>query len=131
VSDYSSVLNDAYPGPYVTVRLTSLDSVEQWPGVLDTGSDITIIPSHLVQALNLQPFSDDIDLYDAGGKKTENAYEYHVDIYFEGFNFPDLMVTSTPYPVVLIGRDALNDLIATFDGPAGQFDLVRPSPANP
>lgn len=124
--NYSSVLNDAYPGPYVTVRITSPDSVQEWPGVLDTGSEITIIPQHLVQALNLQPISDDIDLYDAVGNKTENAFEYRVDVSFEGFSFPDLMVTSTPYQVVLIGRDALNAIVATFDGPAGRFTLANP-----
>jgi hypothetical protein len=91
--------------------------------VLDTGSDITVIPTHLVTALKLQPISDDFDLYDGAGNKTENAKEYRVDVTFEGFDFPDLTVTSTPYPAILIGRDILNDLTATFDGPGGQFSL--------
>jgi predicted aspartyl protease len=124
--DYTSVLNDAFPGPYVTVRISSRGIVREWPGVLDTGSDITVIPPHLVTELGLDPISDDFDLYDGAGNKTENAFEYHADISFEGLNFPDLTITSTPYPVVLVGRDALNELIATFDGPASRFGLVKP-----
>ena len=65
------------------------------------------------------PVSDDIDIYDATGNKTPGALEYRVDVSFEGFSFPDLMVTSTSYDVILIGRDALNSLTAIFDGPAG------------
>ena len=110
----------------MTVRITSDGVVQEWPGILDTGSDITIIPPHLVEALQLQIVSDDMDLYDASGNKTENAATYVADVFFEGLNFPDLLISCTPYPVVLIGRDALNDLLAVFDGPRRQFTVIRP-----
>lgn len=51
---------------------------------------------------------------------------YVVDVAFGGLTFPALPVGGTAYPIVLIGRDILNDLIVTFDGPGLTFTFTLP-----
>jgi predicted aspartyl protease len=127
VPQYQEVLNDFVPGPYVDVRITNGDVVRDIKGILDTGSDVTVLPAPTVEALKLQEITDDVDLYDGSGGVTQGASMYTADIEFEGYRFEGITVATTNYAVALIGRDILNDFVATFDGPELQFNLVRPS----
>lgn len=123
---HSSPLNDAYPAPYVTVRIEHGGVVRELPALLDTGADITVVPALAVEALGLQQISDDLELHDATGGVTFDAPMYVADIQFDGFVVRRLAITITKHAAILIGRDVLNEYIATFDGPRGQFTLQEP-----
>src|SRR5712692_9335346 len=99
---YTSPLDDAYPGPYVTVRIAHGEVVRELQAVLDSGSDITVIPELTAAALKLQLVSDDLELHDASGGVTDNAPMYVADLQFGEFVILRLAVTTTNYPVILI-----------------------------
>jgi len=108
----------------VTARITNGGVVRDLPALLDTGADITVIPEHTAAALGLQQISDDLELHDASGGVTPDAPMYVADLEFDGFVARRLGITTTKYPVILIGRDVLNDYVATFNGPRLEFTLA-------
>lgn len=93
-------------------------------GLLDTGADQSIVPEPTAQALGLRQI-DEVVVEDANGGSETRAV-YVADLELEGFVFRALPMAATDYPIVLIGRDVLNDLTATFDGPAQEFSLRHP-----
>jgi predicted aspartyl protease len=93
-------------------------------GPLDTGADQTTIPLVTAQELRLRQIGDS-DVKGATGA-WESRPLYAVDISFGGLAFPSVVVMAIDYPVVLIGRDILNDLVVTFDGPNATFTIAKP-----
>lgn len=123
--EYSSLLNDHVPGPYARVTLRNEGEFRDMKALVETGADQTFVPNLTVEALNLQLISDDLEIHDAsGGKRAGSLYLAHVEL--EGFTFPDLPVAGSDLDVVIIGRDILNDFVATFDGPSLRFGLEKP-----
>ncbi len=123
---YSSPLDDFLPGPYVRLRVKNGDDHRDLLGLLDTGSDQTTIPIHAAEALGLQELSDDIVVRDASGGE-EDGRLFLADVEFQDVPIPPIVafpVAGTRYPVALIGRDVLNDYIATFRGPELTFDVA-------
>lgn len=51
---------------------------------------------------------------------------YVVDLELEGMSFPRISVVGDDYPIVLIGRDVLNEMTALFEGSLRQFVIARP-----
>ena len=49
--------------------------------------------------------------------REEEQLTYLVDILVAGRTFTDFEVVASPAPYVLLGRDILNQLVITFDGP--------------
>ena len=77
--------------------------------------------------LNLEVISTDMDLHDSAGNTQQNVPVYVIDeISFGGFTVRRLSITETKYPVIILGRDILNDYVATFDGPGQRFTLTEP-----
>lgn len=93
--------------------------------LVDTGADQTFVPQRTIAALGLQLITDDLEIHDGTGKTTPGEL-YRAHLEFEGVTFTNLAVAATDYPVVIVGRDIINGFVATFDGPAGEFELVRP-----
>ena len=116
---YDTPFEKGTPGPYIKARITRGDgsnSVEL-PALLDTGSDITLVPRHTIEGLGLQLVTDDLELHDATGRTISDAGMYHARIEFGGLPVHDLGVAPTDSAIIYIGRDVLDDYIATFDGP--------------
>ena len=42
-----------------------------------------------------------------------------------------MLITGGAYPIALIGRDVLNELITTLNGLARVFEFARPAPPGP
>src|SRR5262245_12407379 len=91
---YSEKLNEVYPAPYVTVRIRNGPEVRVLPALLDTGSDITVVPELTVAALGLQQISDNLTLHDGSGGVTEDVPTYVADLEFDGFEVRRLEITT-------------------------------------
>ena len=111
------------PAPLVDVQFEWQGRREVVTGILDTGADFTQLPQTVVRALQLTPVGD-ITITDANGNR-QPRYIYLANVTFEGLDFPTTPVIGSDLPVVLVGRDILNALRATFDGPATTFTLHR------
>ncbi len=118
---YSNTLGDATPGPYLKVRLAAKGMVREIQGILDTGADQTMIPLVTAGEMRLRQISD-VNIGDAnGGWRIRPVYV--VDVTVGERTFQRLPVAGLDYPVVLVGRDILNTLVVTFDGPNLEFKL--------
>jgi predicted aspartyl protease len=89
--------------------------------MVDTGSDVTAIPSHLIKQL---------DLYATGKIYLEDVNQQTMPIYLYGtrltivnITFNDFEVITTELEHALIGRDLLNHFRIELDGRAQQFTV--------
>lgn len=119
----TSRMGEAYPAPYVAVRLGWRGRFRDLPGLLDSGADQSLIPEVTAQALGLQKIAEVI-VEDANGGSQERDV-FVADLDFHGFSVTALPVAATDFPVILIGRDVLNDLVAELNGPPLTFTLSR------
>lgn len=92
--------------------------------LIDTGADQTQIPIWDARALGL----DQIDVMDITGAdgSTRPKPVYPVDLEFEGIRFLAASVVADEYPLALVGRDLLNELNTSLQGPARIFTTARP-----
>jgi len=82
---------------------------------LDSGASMTVIPSFLVDRWELVPFSTVIVRGYNGQVSTRPTYL--VDLTIGKRQFAQVEVTLSPRANVLLGRDVLNRLRVTLDGP--------------
>jgi hypothetical protein len=86
---------------------------------IDTAADQTIIPESIVNILDLepqgltiaQPVDSDVRVY----------ITYACDLIVAGRQFIDLEAAAAPVDYILLGRDVLNELRITLDGPQLRF----------
>jgi predicted aspartyl protease len=120
-----SRLEEDYPAPYVTVRVSWRGQSRDLPGLIDSGADGTTIPKFLVGVLNLEKI-DDVTIDDAnGGSREEDLVVADVELH--GFSIAALPVAAIDYPFILIGRDILSQLVTELNGPAITFSLSGPA----
>lgn len=100
--------------PYTSVRHIILAK-------FDTAADQTLIPEQVAAALNLdiagmsvaQPLDSVARIY----------VVYRVDLIIAGRQFIDLEAAAAPIDYILLGRDVLNELVITLDGPQRTFTI--------
>jgi Aspartyl protease len=100
------------------------DVFRELPALLDTGADITLVPIHTVEALGLQQITDDLELHDATGGVLPDAEMYVVRVQFGGLVTHNIDIATTRAATIFIGRDILDDYVATFRGPAQTFTVT-------
>jgi hypothetical protein len=117
-ASYRSLFDNDVPGPYITARIGRGAGGERREllALLDTGAEITLIPRHTIDALGLQIVTDDVDLHDATGRVSHGASMYLAFVDF-GLLSHEISISETESPVAYIGRDILDDYVATFRGP--------------
>src|SRR6266404_2671079 len=115
------------PAPVGTIDLRDAASGRVWakvPMLLDTGADVTLVPSACVNQLQIQ--TDPSQVYELIGfdGTRSTAMAVHLDLIFLGLTFRGWFLMIGQSQGVL-GRDILNHLNVTFSGPTLQRDVAR------
>ena len=97
--------------------------------LLDTGADTTVIDA--TTALNADLVSvDSIPFLRYDSHKNINSPSFEVEMVLDGMGSWPLRAASLDlarfHLIAVIGRDILNDLVLTYDGPARTVSLERP-----
>ena len=117
MSDYEAGGWDP-PAPIVrvTVRGPAETAIADVPMLIDTGSDVSVVPQAVVEAIEAPIYPSRVPIEFYGG--AEEAWdEANLSVEFDGFRFAGLfLVTTASYGV--LGRNVVNLLALTLDGPS-------------
>lgn len=107
----------------------SAGDIVSGPALLDTGADTTVIDA--TTALNAELVSvDSIPFLRYDSLKNIDSPTFEVETVLDGVGSWPLRVASLDLRrfdlMAVIGRDILNDLVLTYDGPARIVSLNRP-----
>ena len=118
---YDSVFLPPAPALQIEIRDPQAGSMQIVLAKLDTAADGSVIPIELVASLGLIDFDKVVTISFDGSE--EEQLTYLVDIFVAGKAFTDIEVITSPLSYALIGRDILNQLIITLDGPQLSFTM--------
>jgi hypothetical protein len=97
-------------------------------GIVDTGSDITVVSYAIVSRLQLKPLQMKKNFIFRGLGQLNTGIPYLIKISFDSENFIDAKVIAIPDDIlngeVIIGRNILNRFLITFDGPRLTFTIA-------
>ena len=106
------------PAPYITLEIAPFGRRRQpvrRRAKLDPGASLTIIPESLPRRWRIEPVANATLLTYNGQEAIRPVYA--VDIIIGSRRFQDVWVTTVPRRSILLGRDILNQLCVTLDGP--------------
>ena len=114
------------PVPVLEVLL-SAPAMDDWQGpltaIIDSGADISIVPSAILQLLNSQALRPVV--LSSQWRDRHNLYIYKVDIRVDGVIFPAIDVAGDPRSDdILLGRNVLNRLDMRLEGPVLRTHLL-------
>jgi len=114
------------PAPVLVVSLTvpyplSGVHIVRSRALLDSGSDITVVPKWIVQDLHLR-YVDEVIASGYDGV-TKNTYVYSVKIIFDNLGELITRVLAEGYEYTLIGRDILNEWSLFLKGQRKIFEI--------
>jgi predicted aspartyl protease len=115
------------PAPMVPVRVAGPvgDEAVMVPMLIDTGADCTLVPAPIVRRLGL-PQIDIIGLTGVGGAR-QRATVHAASIELGGIR---LLARIVAFPdEAILGRDVLNQVVMTLDGPGLTLSVRGPARA--
>ncbi|MBI4674606.1 MAG: hypothetical protein HY741_23425 [Chloroflexi bacterium] len=118
--------NDYFPpAPVMQVRFALPDKALRLgpiPALVDSGADVTIVPASIPEMLGAESDNDKvIRAYSGGGRIVKM---YYLDIAIGEQRYPAVMVAADPQAdQVMIGRNLLNKLIITLNGPRQELEI--------
>jgi len=111
--------DDSYnpPAPIAEIVLRNIETGERSAKIkvlLDTGSDISLVPISILESLQIQPSEESVNLFGFDENKS-TAELFDLQIVFLGKritgNYCGINDT-----IGILGRDVLNEFCITFDG---------------
>jgi hypothetical protein len=91
--------------------------------LLDTGADASVVPLRHIQPLGAQ--IDDRKYLRSPWGDRQTVYTYLLDVGIAGLRLPSIAVVADETgDEVIVGRDVLNRLHVTLDGPAGALEVT-------
>jgi predicted aspartyl protease len=110
------------PVAYVSLRDPATGaSLSDVPMLMDTGADVSFLPRSYIELLGTEPAADvvyEIQGFD-GESKLANVIELELVFLGKKFSGQFLLIDQ---PMGILGRNILNVLSITFDGPRGKWD---------
>ncbi len=106
------------PAPYITLEIAPSERSRKpvrRRAKLDSGASLTVIPDSLPRRWRV-PIVGFVTIRAYNGQKSLRTV-YLVDIIIGSKRFQDVRVTIAPRRNILLGRDILNQLRVTLDGP--------------
>jgi predicted aspartyl protease len=110
------------PVAYISFRDPATGaSLSNVPMLIDTGADVTLLPASYVEQLGMKPVRDityEIEGFD-GEPKLAKMVELELVFLGKKFSGQFLLIDQ---PIGILGRNILNVLSITFDGPRRKWD---------
>jgi len=105
------------PAPIAKIALRNVETgkrVKDVSVLLDTGADISLLPSSLIRKLQIETSGEKVNLI--GFDDSQNASEiYHLQVIFLGKRITG-DYCAIDNEIGILGRDVLNEFSITFDG---------------
>jgi len=115
------------PAPFLDIAIllpTGIARREEMRAKLDTGADISAIPTDVVVRLGLQPTRTiPVEGYDG---VVTHLRTYVIALEMPVARFQRLEVIAVPENYAILGRDVLNRFLTTLDGPNQAFTMEIP-----
>jgi hypothetical protein len=108
------------PVALVTIRATTGRSIDDVPMLLDSGADVSLIPQGAaVSVLDAIESSKqyEVEAFD-GARSLASAVQLELQLLGKSFKGQFLLIDS---PYGIIGRNILNAVSLTFDGPSNEW----------
>src|SRR5262249_31164685 len=115
----------APPAPMAPVRISGPvgDEAVMLPMLVDTGADCTLVPASIIRRLSL-PQIDVVGLTGVGGAKSR-ATVHAASVGLGGARLLARVVAF--HDEAILGRDVLNQVVVTLDGPDLAFAIAHRS----
>lgn len=117
------------PSPIVIIKfideITKV-STSDLSAFVDTGADGTIVPLPLLQQAGFRPNRQRRQFYTAQtGRPPEVVIGYSVSLHMGSFQVKDVDIyASRTVNEIILGRDLLNRMVFTYDGPQRLLEIV-------
>ncbi|MFT3878823.1 MAG: hypothetical protein QM703_04075 [Gemmatales bacterium] len=114
------------PAPVAFLTLRTLDhahSVANVMALLDTGSDLTLLPRWAIEQLSLTPQVEEgytLAWFDGSNRVVESVV---LEAHFQGGRFQGRYALIDE-PLGIVGRNLLNHFRLLFDGPAKAWNTI-------
>ena len=120
---YSSDYDPPVPVCSVTITSATAAGTVQLQAIVDTGADATIIPIHYLRQIGARP-AFEAGLRSHWGER-RMVFVYLVDLKIELHTLPSVFVVGDDQgDETILGRDVLNKLVVTLDGPQEVMEIV-------
>jgi len=115
------------PAPFLLVNIlkpgTTAEGIAEQPAQVDSAADRTILPVSLIEQLDLSPSGSSV-FSGLGGYEVELQL-YRVEIVVAQLRPREIEVAAHPdEPLILLGRDFLNQFRIFLDGPGQRLHIV-------